>query len=66
VSSYTDAGLLIFMAMKIPVVVFWVITPCGDVARGCQRFWGSPSSQKGRQHGPQKLQYPTTTLYGVI
>jgi hypothetical protein len=28
--SYIRVDL--FTAMKIPIVVFWVVTPCGDVA----------------------------------
>jgi hypothetical protein len=29
----------IFMAVNIPVMVFWVMTPCSDVV-GCQHFGG--------------------------
>jgi len=50
----------VFKAVKIQVVVFWVVTPCSDVL-GYRRFGGSYCLQQG----PSKRGYPTAWLHDV-
>jgi len=50
----------VFTAMKILVVVFWVVTPCCHVA-GYLRFRGP--LWRWKQHDPPKRWYLTTSLY---
>jgi len=54
--------------MNIQGVVFQILTPCSDI--GFPLFGGPfhgevTSTWRWRQHGPPKLWYPTTTVYGV-
>jgi len=56
-------------AMKIQVMVFWVVTPCSYVV-GYQRF-GACSSEtlvspwKWRQQGPPKHRYTSPSLHST-
>jgi hypothetical protein len=46
------------MAVKIEVIVFWVVPPCNVVMVRYQ-------PRKWKQHGPPKRRYSTTTLHGA-
>jgi len=48
---------LIF-AVKIKLLIFWVMISCRDVVRIPTSPW------RWRQNSPPKLQYPTTSLQG--
>jgi len=59
--DYTDARFEVYVAVKIQIEVFWVVTPC-HVVVGYRPF---VYIFRQRQHGPPKRWYPTTTLHRV-
>jgi len=63
----SNSSFQTFTAVMYQVEVFFVVTQCSDV--GYQRFGGPPhqstSPRRGRQYGPLKRWYPTTTLHDV-